>query len=83
MCRTIIPAAVREGIKAENLRTHAKLKRKSSKKTKRTIEDKLTDVKCPDDSDIPVWNCPVCLYILRLELRMNFGIIPNYAKYKI
>ena len=84
LCRFLIPAAIIEegSLKAKNLRTHVKIKRKFSMKTKKTIEEKLNDVKCPDDGDIPAWNCPVCLYILRLELRMNFGIIPNHAKHK-
>ena len=85
LCRFLIPAAVIEegSLEAKNLRTHVKIKRKFSIKTKKTIEEKLSDVKCPDDGNIPAWDCPVCLYILRLELRMNFGIIPNYAKHRV
>ena len=63
--RTLIPAG--EEVKA---------KRKSSESRRTTIEEKLSDVKCPDDEKMSAWDCPVCLYILRLELRMNFGIIP-------
>ena len=78
--RTLIPAAVNEEVNSENHCNHTKSKRRSSKKGKMTIEEKLTGIKCPDDNAVSAWNCPVCLYILRLELRMNFGIIPNYAK---
>ena len=50
--------------------------RKGSKKTK-SIESKLHNVKCIEDEEVKMWNCQVCLYIIRLEIRLNHDLVIN------
>ena len=53
-------------------------RRKSSKKCVKTkLKEVLIAARCPDDEDFSMWDCEVCLYSIRLELRLNFGIIPR------
>lgn len=48
------------------------------------LEQMLSDTPCPDDDtmdDITMWQCQVCLYLFRLELRLNFDIVAKRVYY--
>ena len=57
--------------------THKTSQRRKGSKKSKSIESKLHNVKCIEDEEVKMWNCPVCLYIIRLEIRLNHDLVIN------
>ena len=57
--------------------------KKESKKLKRgmNIEMKIGEASCMDDESVLMWNCQVCLQILRLQIRLDYGLLASKNKF--
>ena len=50
------------------------MRMRGSSSQRSNVKNKLIGEIC-QETDEEMWNCQVCLYILRLELRLEFGIV--------
>ena len=41
------------------------------------IRSRLDGIQCINDEALLMWDCQVCLLMLRLEIRLNNGIVPR------